>query len=516
MASTYQDQPYTPIGGVNGTDNEAALNPGEVADSRNLIFERGQMFTRPGLTDFPSMTGKTVIYAKGFEGSFFTMMFICSDNTVYRRFIDGTIELVPITGTVNFGLEQYHNMNIVNGALMIGNNPTGIIRVIPTSLTTCVGTVLTDAPYVYVTGHYSRAFAAVQLGVDNLKVAWSVPGDESTWVAPPNTINGSGVASLSDAPDFITKLSVINNVVVIYRNGGLHLAYANQSNNPAYNFQTWTRSRMGLTHPSSLASANNLDFFVSQHDVKIFDLNQLKSIGWPIRKKLIPFIDAGVPIFGFVTVQGLHDDAYTSKFRYHLIPLPYYGSTMFINIDNTVANCDTIHFIYSVEDGNWSIHDYNFRPTAVMEWQGDPVGLNDSYGKGPCLIEGTSGECHIWDDAKSPEKRAYMLGRQFTVGRPEQDWVLQRTLLRTRDYGASTVTVSATARLNNTVVTRAKSDSIGFNNDHYWVRSWFDMLASGNTGSGQNWQPLLTLPAGKKFALDYINMRFTPAGEFRG
>lgn len=533
MADTYLDIPYAPIGGVNGTDSEDNIGETEIADARNMICEQKQIFNRPSAyltTPGFTSTSRSILFAKGFEADLFGyFVFIDSLGRIGIHYAGGTVETFTSGVTTNFYLEQYHNATIVNGALLIGNNLDGIMR-LATPFNSALPAAMPTAKYRYVVGHYSRAFAAYDTSgtgpnarqLDNpIKVGWSVPGDESTWTAPPNTVNGSGSAVLSDAPDVITGLAALRNVVVIFRQTGIHLGYANNSNSPAYNFQVWTRDTVGLSHPSSLATANDLCFYIGQDDVKVFDLNQVTSIGYKIRRILQPYIDEGVAILGFCTTDDYNPVNIRDKLRYHIIPLPTYGKVMSLN--GGPSSLPTIHFIYSVEDGNWSIHDYAFTPTAAVNFIGDPVTAGNTWSAtGPTLFVDSGNAnlpalTYVWNDSSPCERPSYFVGKQFIVEKPEKDYMLQRLLLRSRDYGVNPITATVTSRLNNTANSQSKIVNCGANNDSYYVRNWFDLLGDGTqVGTGQDFQARIDVPANQRFSANYVGMRLTEAGDFRG
>lgn len=492
---------YTPTNGINDSDSEDSIDDTECADALNMLFERKQIFNRPGVRRIATVgPGAQAAFAAGLAGNGLNVL-IDTAGIIYDLDEDGTAQAITPDMAPSFGLKGYHNVAVVNLVALFGNNVNGLIRWDPVGLTS---TTIPDAPFRYVKGHLSRAVATVALDGSPgaaLTFAWSVAGDETVWAG---STNGSGLEIISDANDSITGLDVMHNIVVIPRATGIHLAQPTGVALPAYNVSNFSNSSgsAGCFYDSTWASADNIAYFCSQDNVYSFNLQEIKPIGTNIKNKLFDLLEAGALVKGFITRNAVRgSNQIQNRVRYHLVVLDA---------------ATTTHFCYSVEQGTWSIHDYEGGMTAVLNLIQSPgpriygfCGVDESN---PPVLK-------LWDGAVVCERASWLLGKEYYPEAASLDMQLQRCLIQTRNYGAATApTISVGFRLNHTPITRSRGPiAVGSAaNDGKWIRTWFDMLSAGNVAVGQGFQPRIDVPAGQKFAFNDFYMRFIEAGEYRG
>src|SRR5260370_39847270 len=132
-----QPYPYQPIGGINQDDAEDQLDPTELQDARNFLFERKQFFTRPQAVPWALSAAttriafvKSLLIAPSSDASPFTFLINIGPSpnflhTVY--FVQNSnpppLTITPLTGagygTVDNTLSYPFNIASVNGILMI-------------------------------------------------------------------------------------------------------------------------------------------------------------------------------------------------------------------------------------------------------------------------------------------------------------------------------------------------------------------------------------------------------------
>lgn len=468
---------YNPIGGVNLTDSEDVLGEQEVRDSLNFLFERGTARTRPGLTTVTvSPTVGTIAFAKSLSLGATPMTFLIVGNKLYKL-VNGTS--TEITGAgITFGSSEYHNGTSVNGEILIANSTGGMVRWDPAGNTY---TILNSAKYRYVTGHFSRALGAYDASATNgdKKVGWCATGDISDWVGV-----GSGSNTLSDCPDDITGLGNINNVVVIPRRGGIHLAFPTGYGANPFRFEVWGRDGAGFPYPSTVAFNNNILYGVGRDDVYTFDLANLTPIGYKVRDELLQAIHAGVIYRGFVSTLSGH----MSQGRYHLIP----------------NSNQWPHYCYDIQERKWSKHMYSAVITGGFHFvpgyttEGAAVFGSDFVGK--------------WDELVACETASQLRSRTFMLGDLMQDQRVIRGMVRYRDYGEATVgcqfgvTINRERRVESQELVVGSKEASG-----RWTRQWFNFRSEGQDGE---WT--LDVPAGVPFATNLFGMKIIEGGEYRG
>lgn len=486
---------WQPIGGVNREQNENSLDPTEVFDSSNFLYENGQAFARPGVAmGVLSGIATGLIFAKSLRiNSTPTNVLIGSDSKLYKEILRTCTQ---ITGAgVTWGAANFQDAISFNGVVIFANSTGGFVRWDPAGTTY---TVIAAAKYRYVTKQYSRIIGAYDTNQNALigprTIGWCVTGDETTW-----TGFGSGTSLLSDADDEITGMGTVQNVIVIARRTGFHLGFSTGVSNPAFRFEKWNDASVGCFYPETWTVDMGLCYFVGRDNVYTFDLQQLKPIGNKIRKDLLPIIGGGASYRGFVTQMGGVGNL--GRRRYHLVPL-----------DSTNP-----HFCLDIDSGVWSKHIYD--PTVVVgrTWAFSRI-VSDVI-EGPTLVDGSNPpKYYTWNSTLACETAASMTSSDMNIGDLEKDYSISRIMMRARDYGLNTpgptVTLAAQLKDNSgnsidqSVAVQRATGSAGA--DGKWHRYWFDMR-----NVGQKFVINLLVAAGLKFAVDYFSLETAESGDYR-
>lgn len=483
--------PYRPIGGVNVDDSEDSLGELEVQQSANILFERKRFFTRPAATLFSAtnFTGNLDFGKSVRIDALLPQTFLISSNgKLYCLVFETSSTEITGPGT-SFGAFNFHNSEAVNGIIIIANNTGGFIRWDPTGF---VYTILdaTHSNYRYVTSHLTRAVGAYKLDapVNSRKVGWSQSGDETAW-----TGGDSGSSELVDAPDDITGLTVLYNVLVVARKGSFHLGFPTYTSEPVYRFEMFGRqSCNGVQHPSTLDTYDNTMFYCSQSDVFTFDLRQVTAIGRQIRRELFAYLKEGVNYRGFVVKSVANTQMITDapvRPQYHLVPM---------------ANSRAYpHFVYDIEEKIWSRHTYDF-PV-----KGGYYAIVTEVLACPAVFSGA--QSGFWTTDRPCETSAYLTSRSITLEAEEADCIVRRLLLKYRNYGMSNITTKVRARVGDTLEETTDSQAIGTTvADQKLLRKWFN-----HAQAGQNFEITLNIPP-SRFEGTYLSMAYDISGEFKG
>lgn len=477
--------PYRPTGGINSEDCEDQLGETEVRDSANILYERKQFMTRPfaGAVTPVGFTGN-IDFGKSIRLDVAPIIALISSNgKIYSR-VNQIVATEITGGGTTLGSKLFHSISAVNGVFVFANNSAGMLRWDTSGF---VYTVIAASNYRYVTSHLFRAVGAYKLdgaAGDARRVAWSQSGDETLW-----TGGDSGNTNLIDAPDDITGLEVLKNVLVVCRREGFHLGFATGISQPVYRFETWGRQAHGVQYPSTVDVMDNKLFYCSQEDVYIYDLQNTIPIGGKIRGELFPFLRAGVGYRGYCS-KNVGD---LPRLRYNLVPMA-----------NTASYP---HFVYDFQDGAWSKHTY-----GNVLIRGGFYALQSQNFEGTALF--TGGAIVYWDDnnAAGCEVPGFLVGRVITLEADEVDCIVRSLLLGYRNHGASSVKTTVAASLNNTDISTTDVQQIGvLPANSRLLRTWFR-----HQTTGQKFEIRLDIPTGKRFSGNYIGLQYDRSSEFKG
>jgi len=431
--------------------------------------------TRPGLTP-STLTGFTgnIAYAdsKPYGATPYTVL-LSSNGKVYKLVGTACTELTGVT--TSFGSAAYHNVEVVNGVLLIANDTGGLIRWNPSGTTL---TQLTTAKYRYVTSHLSRAVAAYDTNASALlgprTVGWSIAGDETDWAGA-----GSGSTCLSDAVDDITGLGVCHNVLVILRRKGKHLGYATGVSSPAFRFENHTRSGIGCYYPGTASFDANTAFYVGIDDVYAFDLTTEAPIGQNIRRELLASLRAGCSYRGFISRVSEAEP----RARYHLVC--------------TSGQPPVPHYSYDIQSEAWSRHTYK-----DYQIQGGWQLISSASSEVVALHSGATPL--QWSATASLDTPAYVRSGVITVGSLGAEMALTRSLIRycERTAGQLLLTVENGRESKVTLVPLMNEDT------YKWRRVWADLRLTGQDF-------VVSLETKDHLAMDYLGLDVSPAGVYR-
>lgn len=489
----YNNLPPIPVSkGINAGMSEDQLQPGEVADAVNFFFSKGEAKTRPGRLNI-TVTGSpnvNSIYAKTlWRESGLPLTAVMATGKLYS--LNDASNLDEITGAgITYGDPHLHNADMVNGVVLVGNHPAGILRWDPT---TTAYTIMTDARYRYVAAHLSRAVAAYGLsgtaGAPRT-VAYSNSGDETDWVAGPTS--SAGASLLVDAPDDITGIFVIKNIVVIARRTGFHLGYPTGISIPPFRFEAWNRRGIGVYFPSTLDYTDNMALFVGEDDVYINDLSKVTPIGAKIRDQLMPALKAGVKYLGFISRN------YTgqSRLQYHLFP------------QNPGNDLIQFHYVYDLYEDNWAKLSYNDAKDLRAAFY--RISAVDST----VAILDRNGNLRHWDDRVTLDTDAYLVTPTVQIAELSADGRVDSVILKYRDQGPTAEVRVTCGVLGQDSVYREseKKRSLGTESaSRRWMRALFHMEISG-----QMLTMRVDVPAGVRLSIDSLTPRVQGSGEFKG
>lgn len=496
----------TPLGGVNGEDNIVRLPLTQVDTAVNLLFERLQSLSRPGLgappiVSFAFITGPVIFADRVTNNAIEYSVFINSGNSLY--YIASGFGTGQITGAgAAFGNHVFDNVTSIIGLIVFGNNPGGIITWDPTVLANNY-VIQAAAPYRYVCGHQGRAIAAYNLVESQLlgprAFAYSKPGDITTWTS----VDGSaGEIDIADLEDDITGLGVLHNIVVIPHRNGIHLGYPTGSLPLPYNIQSFSYASGGFWQPSTIAFSDEYMIGVGEDNVFMFDLNTITPVGNAIRAELMNNINSGTLYRGFFTRFGFsYNSAQPARWRYHLSPL---------------ANAAATHFVYDLKDQTWSRHTY----ANPYNWAWNmPSSVSIGLGSfGFTLIDnGNPPVPKQWQTV--PVEQATSISRHLgIVSDLESDFRLEDIIVHYQDTSATpiAVTTTITATEANTATTVTATVNIGGLNDGLWKRAFLSRSATNLRIAGNDFYWTMSTPASVQFVFDQVTFLFTKQGDFRG
>jgi len=492
---------WVPAKGLNLQDPLIRVRPDQAAEGLNFVFEDGVARMRPPLhedtyTYWPDPSGATFTFGKGVwwnEDNPYSVGIKSNDTFVQGP--TGSNLTQSGGGTVGLASVETHNIAIVNGVFLIGNNAlNGVLRHDPT---TTDYTVMTTAPWRYVTGLYSRAIGAHGGSAGGhlyrRAVGWSIAGDETNW-----TGTGSGQTVLTETPDEITGLRTIENIVVIPRGAGITLGYATGSGTAPIRFENLVRAAgAGCPYPSSLDDYNNNMFWVGQDDVYHMDKSfQPNRIGREVRREVLRHaargvlfrgiatrMDYGMPSGGALFAGGNQEVSEPDpRLRYHLIP---------------IQNAAVPHYSFDFESGTWGRHVYS--SDFIGAWEGfqrsTPAGMGTTMNLALLPNESSRSQYRWAYNASgigAPRERpATLRSGVFVVGSPGDEYTCQRLLLVWALAGLHGSTQSdqrPSASVKVTARQQSRPTSAEVTVDLYalaegsedWQATWVDLKVTGN------------------------------------
>lgn len=504
---------WRPLAGLNREDSEDSLGEMEVRNGKNFLWEDDECKTRPGVASeavsfspgTPAIGGSTptsFVYGNSIRVNDLPYTFcIGANDKLYRvdysafftnsdasttNINSVTPVAVEMTGTaITWGDPIFHNSISFNGIVLIGNSTGGLIRWDPA---TSYYTIITDAKFRYITAHLSRAVGGYDTNgsvlVGPRTVGYSKVGDETVWTGG----FGAGTTLLADSNDEITGMDTLHNVVVVCRRMGFHLGFSTGDSTAPFRFEKWSDNAPGVYFPSTKAVENNVLYFVGRDNTYTFDLNKVEAIGGKIRKDLNAALIVGSTNYrGFISRAAKGS---TFRTRYNIVGL---GAGLY-------------HYAFDTENGTWSKHLYAFTPGSA--W--NRIISNTSEGPHLTDTNATTPHFYTWDSALACESAAFILSGTYQFGDMEKDYTVHRVIVRSRDNGAITPTLTLSAILNDAVVTSNVSPTTGtVGADGLWKREWYDVQLVGQEFTIQ-------LDVTGKYSVNLISEKVAEAGGFRG
>lgn len=499
MGDSYDPLIWRPYG-LNTEDNPRMIGLGKASASLNFLFQQKQALTRPGLkiqSVSTGLGGAIPQWGFGFvDGATVGNLMVTNDSKLWSLpDVQSGVPATNITGAAPT-IPSFTGLfaAIVNSVILMSGVTNGMVRWNPTGT---VATQLNGVNYRYVTSHLARAVAAYDPVVGGAAgprtVAWSVPGDETTWTG---TVNGSGLSVLADIPDVITGLCILNNVVVIARSYGFHIGQSTGLAFPAYSFQTFNRDGVGVFYPGSLATDSNIAYFLGEDNIYSFDLNTITPIGDELRSSIINAAQGGANFRGFVTrtntngyIAGINN--LSPRPIYHLVPT------------NAVLS-GSPHYTYDIREQTWSSHQYG-AITSTQGFKAFDNGLGGEVGVG---FFDTGAHVDTWNTSIACEQVATVSSGVLQYGKNDRDYTFQRTLLSLLGQGAAiTVKVTINATQADSQVSANQSLLFGSAPDvGLWIRKYFD---PGRL-VGNNFQITVSTTATQPLVFDEVAAMFDP------
>lgn len=508
------------LGGINQLDSEDALQPGQVSDAENFLFEQGRVFTRPGVAShsIENLTGRVVLHkAFATEGgmTYNNSLLVTDDTKVWSLAPNGVIgssaflaTLLTNTVAFNFGGRFNPDAISLNGVIVFTVGGAFLYRwdFLNADPVTTIGS---PAGHAYITSINSRVVGAVDLNGGSplfTKIGWSASGDETNW-----STSDAGSLTLSDTFDPITGLGTIHNVVVVLRAHGIHLGTLTGVSLPVFRFENYVRRGAGCFFEGTAAFDDDFCMYVGADDVYKFSLgSKPEPIGGELRQLILQTLASfyrGNERFyyrGYFTRSGVLQSGefggvVKPRYRYHLSPSWRVSAQPFMD--------QYPHFVYDLQEDKWSVHTYGFISTY-----GTSLDLVPNHFVPAIFDNSTNSKVYVWDPQLPQENGARLSGPVITVENPEYDMRVNRALIRYRDVGPTQVTMRLEATRENAVV--GSVDTQKFGNDPptgRWMRQYFN-----HELVGQDFKWTMEVPPGVPFETNTISLRYSRAGEFKG
>lgn len=360
MAKTQVMQTFTK--GMSGDASPFVLDLSQCASVTNMLFERGLLISRPGLTSIESSTPVNTLPVAAFSGFLHPAVIGQTLTVLHTPSVGAAVHVMPVSAIKATMLQEFPEytgpaitkyttlpigapLAAFNDVAVVPGFNEGIIRI-----GTFTYTIPLAQAYLFCTTHLSRVLLACNislLGGGLRQIAWSKIGDETVW----SGTYDSGSVILQEADDGITGLGVIKNVVVVPRTSGFHLGFPTGDGTNPYDWKCISRNEVGCYYPPSFAVYGGKCYFVSDSHVHTFDLSSVEDIGEGIVTELFEFVQQ----YG-MSIQGVITRTYKLGYRpqYHLMPV-YIPSNPFAA---PVFPEAPPHFVFDITEQKWSRHTY--------------------------------------------------------------------------------------------------------------------------------------------------------------
>lgn len=536
--------------GWSGDIDPIVLDLSAVKESRNFLFERGIMISRPGVKSVASsnitgtkyidsiMTPSQIGLAQGpniisthdsaTDGGvhLWRMTGMQANNTVIES--PGEIALTLPAGThlgcfyaqaVVFNQKTYvWSLRDAGGIgvciLEIDNNTNAVAHyAVPPPQP---GGNLRRFSNVIIT-HLSRLFL-IDNGVypNPATVYWSKIGDGTVWTGHFT----AGNTILQEASDGVVAGGVAKNTIVLGRPSGFHLGVPTGDASNPYDWKAVSHAGVGVGHPLSFVTYGDTIFFADSHDIYMYDLASLESIGEGVSNT----------IFQLCAYYGLTLRAYiVNGYKYGRRPqlhlLPTMSPSTYVDGGSTptlptVNPKDIPHFVYDLNEKKWSQHKYDEADNDPYPLDGWPqyyhsLHLLSTYQPvnmhRPGLIRRKSAGAQylIWDNVAAPlgcESVMYFTTGTIDCGDPSAEFRLVRFMFHGRVSSDTTCTVQVNYSLKDVLTTTSFTFSI--THSGFFKRIWVNHVIIGNL-----FDFTFTFPASREVQIKQVIFEVEVPGE---
>lgn len=534
--------------GWQGDINPIVLDLSAVQESRNFLFERGIMISRPGVKTQASvnitgtkyidtiMTPAPVGLSQG--PNIMASHDSASDGGVHLWRMTGTqannavitspgeVALTLPAGTflgcfypqsVVFNQKTYvWSQRDAGGIgvclLEVDNNTNAVAKyAVPPPQP---GANLRRFSNVIIT-HLSRLFL-VDNGVypNPPTVFWSKIGDGTVWTGHFTT----GNAILQGASDGIVAGAVAKNMIVLGRPSGFNLGIPTGDASSPYDWKAVSHSGVGVGHPLSFVTYGDTIFFADSHDFYLYDLASLESIGEGVSNTLFQLCD----YYG-LTIRAYIVNGYKFGRRPQLHVLPTMVPSTYVDSGAPptvpeISPSDVPHFVYDLNEKKWSQHKYDAADADTCPLDGWPQYYHSLHASSsyqpvnmhrPGLIRRTSGGATymIWDDTTAQcESEMFFTTGIIDCGDPSAEWRIIHFMFEGRVSVDTTCTVSVSYTLKD--VQKTASFTFAIPHSGFWKRIWVNYILVGNL-----FEFTFTFPGGREVQVKQIVFEVEASGQ---
>lgn len=491
MAKDKLTQTFTK--GYNGDASDFVLDSSQVSAVKNMLFERGLLYSRPGLTEVASTTGVPYVWGAwskiwGVRGQNSLVQYATSLGGAFKL---RTLNLVAggatpllqesgdLTGTALAagswdGAMSYDAVAMDPNSVVYAALGTGQFVKVTTGYTILSGgSIPGGGLFNSIVAQGTRLLAAQTL---SNAILWSKINDATTWQNDFTT----GFALLENA-DQINGLGVVRNTIVLLRQNSITLGVVTGNGSNPFDWKTFGAGGRGAPHPAGCVSYDDLMYYVGQGDVHTYDLTGIQNIGEGIVTEL----------FGYLRQYNVYPHAFVTRtykngYRQQLHIIPTYAPVQGAPI--SYAGIPILpHFVYDITEQKWSRHVYDTFASDPYMYSGfelnylqEPATANSGVQQcTPCLLRRSSPsfKYSYWDYTQPCESAMSFTTGRLTLGDPTTENKLVRMMVVAYlgTAGPCNCTATFDSFLGNTDNTAAKTFTLNTG----WNRVWVNNIAVG-------------------------------------
>lgn len=320
-------------------------------------------------------------------------------------------------------------------------------------------------------------------------IYWSKIGDPTVWTGHFTT----GNVQLQEADDGVKGMGVMQNTVLVARPSGFHIGVATGNGANPYDWKCVTRNGPGCVYPESFVVYGDLCFFAGQANIYMFDMRTITPIGEGILKELFAYVT-----WNMMTIRMFITESYEWAPRPQLHVIPTWAPSTYNNgaAANTLPTVDLTsmpHFVYDLMEKKWSRHIYDgavsdTRPLEGMGLTFDTIsnGANSTGARNlwqrPCLVRRTKPANYmLWDPlyADCESEATFTTGEIIVDDDASAEWKLVRVMFVGRTSVTDTIcTLDVSYMQGNTPKTATKNFTISSGGVNR--RVWINLVLVGN------------------------------------